>query len=1030
MMLVTAFGHGGHDHTSADILEFHSPDGGLSWTPLGEAKVWQKNIGKCNVMSPALLRLKDGEILGFVMVKQAALEDCGPWVKRSTDNGKTWSEPVRLPYEGYGGAGNDRAIQISTGRVLLPCWVSMDKLGSTHAYCFYSDDRGKTWKKTALISTPKGTTGRGSDPAAEEPMVIELKDGRLMMIMRVYLKSIYVCYSDDQGATWNTPTSSGIPAPGSMSTIKRLPGGDILLIWNWAEVKNISGPWPRNFISSAVSTDDGENFSSVRHLDGATDFAGKITMANVVFSGDNAVITYSKSMTKKNAYNWRLQVIPIKWFYEGDMKQVYGRKFLPTLEAELKAAGTKPKTGPSLPADIPRPTADQRKQALEKMVEQVGRCKKEEDLIAAYCFDEGQGNFVFDVSKNANDLAIADGGDHPKWVDGKKGKALQFDGKKGFLLGPDSPSLKFDKNTFTFEAWVFPTAKKQYSLIASKYHAFEIGLLDGMLQAAVHSSQDGWGPGWLGYHPVPLEQWAHVIVTYDGQTLRFYQNGKLTDSASRRARMSTNKEPFSIGAVTHISDGGVFAGRIDEVRLYESVKYGSAVNPDPSRPPPKPRKVGRTHQLFLDDELIVSCDGLERIVNQPVKQLENPVLTWDRPWEGNCTITWGSVLWEPDEKLFKIWYEVYKKFPPPGEQDTMLCYATSSDGIRWDKPELNQVEFRGAKANNIILLAGRKEGFDAPSVFRDPHPTDKVKYRMYWHSFTSKGIRTATSPDGVHWNPIEGALVKAGDRCSAGYDAVRKKFYVITRIPGRALRTCGLWESDDGLKFEHAGEIAAPDDYDPAGTQFYGMITFPYAGMRLGFLEPFYVPTRKLNTQLMYSHDGHHWQRACQRQVFLQWGPPGSWDRTWVTPSQNPPIRVGDKLYIFYQGRQTLHWAEKPFGHIGSVGLATLRVDGFVSMESQWDEGAVTTQPLLLEGKTLHVNAKARPGTVRAEALDVKGKPIAGFTRDDCRPMSMTDGIDQPIGWKDNPTLDKLAARPVRLRFYVQGAKLYSFWIE
>jgi len=343
MMLVTAFGQGGHDSTPARILRFDSLDGGLTWTPLEKAVVFQQREGlaKENVMSPALLRLDNGNILCFFMAKNS-MSDCGLWVKRSTDNAKTWGKPERLPYEGYGGMANDRALLLSTGRILLPCWVSLDQLASDHAYCFYSDDRGRTWKKTALISAPKGSTGRPTDPAAEEPMVIELKDGRLMMVLRVYLKSIYASYSDDKGATWTPPASSGIPGPGSMTTISRMPDGKILLIWNWAPEEKISGPFPRNFFTAAVSTDEGKNFTSVRHLDGGPDFPGKITMANVAFCGGNAVIAYSKSMTMKNAYHWRLQVIPIQWFYEGDAQQVYGQKYLPVFTEKLKKLGAKP----------------------------------------------------------------------------------------------------------------------------------------------------------------------------------------------------------------------------------------------------------------------------------------------------------------------------------------------------------------------------------------------------------------------------------------------------------------------------------------------------------------------------------------------------------------------------------------------------------------------------------------------------------------------------------------------------------------
>ncbi len=442
----------------------------------------------------------------------------------------------------------------------------------------------------------------------------------------------------------------------------------------------------------------------------------------------------------------------------------------------------------------------------------------------------------------------------------------------------------------------------------------------------------------------------------------------------------------------------------------------------------KPRKIGNVHQLFIDDNLIESVNGLQRIVNQPVRHHANPVLTYEKPWEGNCVIAWGSVLYDEEAKLFKIWYEVYKKLGKPGEA-TIVCYATSKDGITWEKPELGLVEYRGSKANNIVFapLTGM---IDSPTVLWEPNPTPECRYRMYWYSGKVRGICGATSPDGIHWNLLEGVLVNAGDRSSACYDRERKKFLVITRIPGRGIRTCGLWESDNGVDFKSVGEIAAPDEIDPEKTEFYGMIYFPYAGLRLGFLEMFYVPIRKLNTQLIYSSDGLEWHRACNRQTFLDWGTPGSWDKTWVTPSQNPPIRVGDKLYIFYQGRQTLHWAVAPFGHIGSVGLAFLRVDGFVSLDAQCEEGSVTTAPLLLEGTTLYINAFARPGTVTAEVLDLNGNPMEGFMRSDCIPLTMADRVDHAVAWQSNQNLNALAGKPVRLRFYVQGAKLYSFWIE
>ena len=135
-------------------------------------------------------------------------------------------------------------------------------------------------------------------------------------------------------------------------------------------------------------------------------------------------------------------------------------------------------------------------------------------------------------------------------------------------------------------------------------------------------------------------------------------------------------------------------------------------------------------------------------------------------------------------------------------------------------------------------------------------------------------------------------------------------------------------------------------------------------------------------------------------------------------------------MHLFFQARSTLHYGQQPYGHIGSIGLAYLRVDGFASLDSIWTPGTVTTVPVVLQGSTLYVNAHARPGTVSAEVLDVSGEPIRGFTHEDCQPMSNRDCLECPLYWRNDRRLTELAGRTVRVRFHVQGAKLYSFWTQ
>ena len=212
---------------------------------------------------------------------------------------------------------------------MLPYWVSRDSLKSSYALSFYSDDKGHSWKKSNEITVQLPSKGRKTSPAAEEPAIIELKDGRLLMLMRTYVGWFYKSYSDDKGATWSDPVNSGIVAPGAMPTLARIPStGHILLIFNYAEREEIDGPFPRSRMATMISKDEGQNFSSLCILDGSKEFAGKMTMATVSFVGRNALIFYSKSPTKANFYSWMQQVIPINWFYEGDYTKVYGEEFL------------------------------------------------------------------------------------------------------------------------------------------------------------------------------------------------------------------------------------------------------------------------------------------------------------------------------------------------------------------------------------------------------------------------------------------------------------------------------------------------------------------------------------------------------------------------------------------------------------------------------------------------------------------------------------------------------------------------------
>jgi hypothetical protein len=135
---------------------------------------------------------------------------------------------------------------------------------------------------------------------------------------------------------------------------------------------------------------------------------------------------------------------------------------------------------------------------------------------------------------------------------------------------------------------------------------------------------------------------------------------------------------------------------------------------------------------------------------------------------------------------------------------------------------------------------------------------------------------------------------------------------------------------------------------------------------------------------------------------------------------------VGDEIWFYYAGAANRHWASYHGDTIKcGIGLARLRLDGFVSVNAA-NEGTMTTKPFVFIGDALEVNANAAGGAITVEALDTDGKVIEGFSKNDCQPIT-SDSIRHILKWKGSEDCQLIQARPIRLRFYLKKAKLYSF---
>jgi sialidase-1 len=308
---VTEFQGGGQDHATARIVARRSPDGGRTW---GETRVLQENVGAQNVMSVTLRRLlpgrEDGPIGLFYLVKNSSA-DLQVWLRVSQDECASFGDPIRVtPEPGYHVLNNDRITVLSNGRLICPVAWSPDFRRVNHfvAFCYLSDDGGKTWRRgKGQVDQPR----RG----AMEPEVIELTDGRALMIVRTQVGIIAASHSSDGGDTWGAPFPLGPRAPEAPATLRRIPAtGHLLLIWNDSLVPGADHGGGRTPLSAAVSADEGRSWSRPKLLE--NDPNAGYAYTSVAFHQNRVLLTYYVDAPGTGRIGSRFRSVPVSWFLQ------------------------------------------------------------------------------------------------------------------------------------------------------------------------------------------------------------------------------------------------------------------------------------------------------------------------------------------------------------------------------------------------------------------------------------------------------------------------------------------------------------------------------------------------------------------------------------------------------------------------------------------------------------------------------------------------------------------------------------------
>ena len=419
-----------------------------------------------------------------------------------------------------------------------------------------------------------------------------------------------------------------------------------------------------------------------------------------------------------------------------------------------------------------------------------------------------------------------------------------------------------------------------------------------------------------------------------------------------------------------------------------------------------PIDLGR--QLFIDDFLIESTD-LKRRFHQPKYHEKSPVLKPEMAWEKSKTAAFaapfsdGVVLKsnrdaatvvldhqvDDENERFKLFEARTKKSP------YHIALRVSADGKKWS----DEVKVSGPS-------------WDRSTIFYNP-------FRSLW--VASIRGHDHVGQEGVHRLRCYREANNARDVLgwTQHTDLVAKGDYILGDLQP--------WVAADRLD---------PRNPDPRfkhiEPQLYNLDVFPYESLLVGLFTIWQGPDNetcqalgihKRNEVLVgFSRDGFHWDRSNRERFLGVSEDPKAWNAGNVQSAGGGCLVVGDKLYFYCSGR-TMQPADS-----GATGLATMRRDGFASMDAGDAQGSLTTKLLRFSGANLFVNLDSQKGGLQVEVMDEQGKVIEEFSREKCLPL-VGDSTKVMVRWRGGKDFSSLAGKPVRLRFYLTKGSLYSFWV-
>lgn len=451
---------------------------------------------------------------------------------------------------------------------------------------------------------------------------------------------------------------------------------------------------------------------------------------------------------------------------------------------------------------------------------------------------------------------------------------------------------------------------------------------------------------------------------------------------------------------------------------------------------PKPIELGSRLELFADHFLIDKLTGVNLSLERP--RDEGIVLRFDKPWEGRFC-GYATIL--HDGPRYRFYYRGMPASGSDGSTGEVTCVAESKDGISWTKPELGLFEVHGTKANNVILagLAPFSHNFCPMLDTRKGVP--KAERYKALAGTGSSGLAAFVSEDGLRWKKLrEQAVITKGafDSQNVPFWSEHEQAYLCYfRVFEKGIRRIARTTSKDFISWTPPvmmgyGDRPVEHLYTNQ-TSPYFRAPHLYVGTAARFMPNRQVLTpeqaKAINVDpgyfkdcsdgvLLTSRGGNHYDRTFM-EGFVN---PGIGLENWVSRTNYPAlniVRTGPAEMSLYVNQNY----GQPTSHLRRY---SLRLDGLASVSAPFAGGEMLTKTLTFTGKELALNfATSAAGGIRVEIQDGAGKVIPGFALADSV-ETIGNEIERAVRWKAGPDVSSLTGKPIRLRFVMRDARLYS----